>query len=101
MNEFCSADLLGYKFNVPCQVKEVLTIQYGEEKLWSMPTKTNYKTSNIDWQNGVKRTDEEILYMIRYYLHNGSIDNDLTIYNINKYLKKPISKLPTNDDEFI
>ena len=47
MNEFCSADLLGYKFNVPCQVKEVLTIQYGEEKLWSMPTKTNYKTSNI------------------------------------------------------
>ena len=89
------------KFIVPCNVKELLRVQYGEEISWSTPTKQNYIRANADWANGVNYTKMETLYMIRYYLFNGSVDVKHTIFNIKDFLDEPIYKLPSNDDEFI
>ena len=32
MNEFCSVELLGYKFTVPCNVEDTLSANYGDKK---------------------------------------------------------------------
>ena len=100
MKEFCSVEVFGYKFTVPCNFEEILSANYGNKTEWSLPKKSDY-FKNIDWRNGVERSELEIPYSIRFFHKNGSIDVATTLKSINIYfakINKTLLTLP-NDDE--
>ena len=89
---------------IPCNVKEVLSANYGMEKIWSKPVQREYYLHNVDWANGVYRTEFDLPYAIRLYYQNGSINVKATLEEIKKYHSTSnitVNKLPTNDDDFI
>lgn len=89
---------------VPCNVEEMLSVNYGNS--WKSPISSKYSLPNINWQNGETRSDFEIPYLTRYYLKNGSIDTITSIKKVNELYSalnstKKITKLPTNDNEYL
>jgi hypothetical protein len=42
MKEFCSAELLGFKFTIPSNVEEMLLANYGDKSKWSVPVENGY-----------------------------------------------------------
>ncbi len=105
IDEFCSGELLGSKFVVPCKVSKILSIHYGNENQWMNPTKNNYPITNVDWKNAEYRSVSEMPYMFRYFYSNGTINVDKTLKSINNYYTnvtgKTLKSLPKDDDEFI
>jgi hypothetical protein len=105
ITELCSGEVLGYKFIVPCKAKEILSVHYGNESLWSTPQIKDYKLASADWENGETRSEFEIPYMWRYFLKDGNIDVRLTLFNINiRYFEatgKRLTSLPIDDDNFL
>ena len=105
IQKFCSAELLGYKFMVPCEVEQVLEINYGDVRKWNKPVVSNFELPHTDWGNGETRNERELPYLFRYYHKNGSIDENKTLNEINNYLSlynfAQLTKLPTNDDEYL
>ena len=104
MKEFCSAELLGFKFTVPCNFEEILSANYGDKSQWSVPL---LKTTiySIDWKNGVLRNEFEIPYSVRIFQKNGTIDFNRTLSEINIYYAKMnktlLFTLPNDDYKFL
>ena len=102
IEELCSAELFGYKFIIPCNYINIITLQYGDQ--WSVPD-GKFKIFNMDYSNPEIRSLHEVPYMVRWYLLDGGIDVSKTLKGINKYYAnysgEMLTKLPTNDDEFL
>ncbi len=105
ITEFCSAELLGYKFIVPCRTEEILSHNYGSENGWKNPVAQGFKFYNANWGNGETRSISELPYMYRYFYKNGTINLIKTLDAINQHYYplagKNLTRLPTNDVEFI
>ena len=67
MKEFCSVELFGYKFTVPCYYEEILSANYGNKNVWSIPKK------GIDWRNGVEIIELDLPFTIRLFYKNGIV----------------------------
>jgi hypothetical protein len=99
LKQFCSAELLGFKFTVPCNVEEILSANYGNKSKWSVPVENGYH-SNIDWPNGVERSELDSPYTVRFFHKNGTIDVKRTVSEINIYyarFNKTLYSLPNDD----
>ncbi len=90
---------------MPCKTEEILTHHYGSENGWKSPIIKGYKMHNAQWGNGEARTIQELPYMYRYYHLNGTLRLSKTLESINNlYLPltgKRLTRLPTNEDEFL
>lgn len=92
-SNLCSGELLENIFMVPCNPEEYLSFQYGEDK-WRIPMKNHY--FNYDSIGFYKFwPDDEWPYVVRWYdLKTGIFNEEKTLMAINKYMEKPITKLP-------
>ena len=84
MDKFCSAELIGYKIQVPCFPEKYLLNSYG--KNWWKPESVNYRYENVVYKLETL-TDLEWNNSYRYYLKNGQIDFKSTKWLILQYLK--------------
>jgi hypothetical protein len=103
MKEFCSAELLGFKFTVPCNFEEILLANYGDKSKWSVPVEKDY-VNKIDWANGVERSELDSPYTVRFFHKNGTIDVERTLSEINIYyarFNKTLYSLPNDDYKFL
>ena len=105
IEKFCSGVLLGYKIIVPCNVKEVLSTNYGNETSWSYPHVNDYRLENANWGKYETGSAFELPYLMRYYNSKGEIDTETTLSKINKYYFNLtgyyLKRLPKDDDDFI
>lgn len=104
IQKFCSGELFGNKFIVPCDVVDILSENYGVQSLWSDPRENNYYLGNIAWGNGEVRKESDLPYLYRYYFQNGTVDAVRTLAKINEYYKsynKTLRKLPKDDDDYL
>ena len=104
ITEFCSAELLGYKFIVPCNVEELLSHEYGPNG-WKSPEPNDYNFINAEWGNGEARSINELPYMYRYYYKNGTINLSRTLESINKLYfpltSKNLTEIAKDEKEYI
>ncbi len=104
MKEFCSAELLGFKFTVPCNVEEMLLANYGDKSKWSVPVENGY-LNNVEWANGVERSELDLPYTFRFFNQNGTVDFNRTLSEINIYYAKMnktlLFTLPNDDYKFL
>ena len=104
IKEFCSAELFGYKFTVPCNVEEILSANYGDISKWSRPREIFDYLNNIDWSKGIERSELDLPYTIRFFFKNGSINAERSLQEINNYfakINKTLLTLPNDDDNFL
>ncbi len=91
-NEFCSAELLGFKVMVPCDPVKYLNNEYGPD--WKKPKKSSYTWPNLDRIHGLDWSDADWPYAIRFYKTDGKVDVNQTIAFINQNSKLNLIKLP-------
>ncbi len=87
IKEFCSGEVLGRKFTVPCNAIEHLNRMYGSNYEWLKPLDKRYPLYSID-HNGMKWTNDEIPYVVRVYNAYGVISKNSTLSKINSHFEK-------------
>ena len=81
-----------------------MTANYGDISKWSRPREIFDYLNNIDWPNGIERSEFDLPYTIRYFHKNGSIDVQRTLFEINIYfakINKILLTLPNDDEKFL
>ena len=93
-----------YNFRVPYNVEEILTANYGDKIKCSTPREMFDYLNNVDWLNGIERSELDLPYTIRYFHKNGSIDVQRTLFETNIYfakINKTLLTLPNDDEKFL
>jgi hypothetical protein len=101
MHEFCSAELLGSKYTVPCNSVEHLNKMYGGNFKWLKPIKKKYDQTSIDWSKYKTWPSSQIPFVIRRFKPNGKIDTIMTIKETNKFFKNKtmhLTELPVDEN---
>ena len=96
LDKLCSAELLGFKFLVPCDPIETLTKEYGHKSNWMLQQSQAQKVkfNNLNLNAFDTWNDTDYAHAIKFYLKSGQMDVERTLKQINSFVKKKIYKLP-------
>jgi hypothetical protein len=98
--EFCSAELLGSKYTVPCDPIAHLNRMYGKNYKWLKPIQHAYDQTSINWGRWKLWNLKDLPYVARVYHSSGKLDKKRSLEKTNifyKYFKqKPLDELPND-----